>query len=99
MDKVFWGERTTPWSEVREDALRTFFSDTERIPFVLIGQVAAHFKCGLQEAEMILNRLKEEGLVCETSGEEAQRRLGVAFAYEPTILRDGQVAVGRTPRP
>lgn len=79
MDKIFWGQRETKWSDVRDDALQTFFNKPTKRP-VLAGQIAQHFRCGLLEAEKILDRMCDEGLIREINGHEAAE-FGTFFGY------------------
>jgi len=80
VDKIFWGQRTTTWSEVVDNTLKTFFSNPEKHPVVLAGQVASHHRCGLLEAERVLDRMCDEGLIREVTGPEAAK-FGVTFGY------------------
>jgi len=84
MDRVFLGERKIEWKDVRKDTIQTFFSNPDLDTPILVGQIAVYHKCGLSEAENILNLLKQEGLIQEVSGEESQRKFGVSFGYLPS---------------
>jgi len=71
--------------------LGALFKDSELRPIVLIGAVAHHLKCGLVEAEKILERLQKEGAVREATAEE-KAKVGATFGYVATTPAPTQLA-------
>jgi hypothetical protein len=88
---VFWGQRKTTWTDVREETLRVFFNEPH---VVLIGRVANHHRCGLSEAEGILERLRGEGLIRQATKEEVAE-CGFAFGYA-RVAQSGQLTTSAT---
>jgi hypothetical protein len=80
MGKAFWGQRQTTYLEVKTEVLREHSRTI--YPVVLVGRVAQHLRCGLIEAESLLERMVEDGALRYASKEEAFQA-GVGFGYVP----------------
>jgi hypothetical protein len=78
--KVFWGQRQTTYMEAKTDILQVCFGFQSIYPVIIAGQVASHLKCGLIEAEGILERMVTEGDIRYASKEETARA-HVTFGY------------------
>ncbi len=76
-DKVFWGQRTTKYEEVKAEVL-TQFSESRTV--LKIGDIATHLRCGLLEAERILERMSADGILRYLTDSEKYQS-GVTFGY------------------
>jgi hypothetical protein len=89
MGKVFWGQRQTTYSEAKTEVLRECHNRRAIYPVVVAGRVAQHLRCGLLEAEKLLECMVEDGSLRYASKDE-MRQAGVGFGY--VIAADLSVA-------
>jgi hypothetical protein len=79
--KVFWGERQTTYTEAKTEVLR-LCSDA-LYPVLLVGRAAQYLRCGLIEAENLLESMTQDGTLRYATKAEATQA-GVGFGYVVT---------------
>lgn len=79
-EKVFAGQRTTTYGEAKQETLRTFFHKHSLHRVVMAGPVATHLRCGLLEAEGLLERMVSDGTLRYADAQE-MFHAGVTFGY------------------
>jgi hypothetical protein len=79
-DKAFAGQRTVTCKEAASKLLEELFHKHALHKVVLIGSVASHLRCGLLEAEGLLELMVKEGLI-RYANEAEKKETGIGFGY------------------
>lgn len=83
-ERVFAGQRTTTYTQAKEEVLKVFFHKHALYPVVIAGRVAAHLKCGLLEAENLLERMVDDGSI-QYAPPELLKFAGLSFGYSAAV--------------